>query len=149
MEKEKIEYSELNPKQKELYNLSQLSKILADYGYLCTKLSADWSNADFIAQHYKSGKIYKVQLKSRLFISKHYEKKDIYIAFPHNGKWFIVLHDELIKIVEKNTNYLQSKSWLDGGKYSSDNPSQKLLEKLANYEWKVIDNPCVSGQRKK
>ena len=33
--------------------------------------------------------------KSRVVISKKYQGKDLYLAFPADGRWYLVLHDEL------------------------------------------------------
>ena len=44
MKLKKIDYCELNPKQKEIYNFQKLAGILADYGFNCIKLSDDWKN---------------------------------------------------------------------------------------------------------
>ena len=148
MEKNEINYFELSSKQKELYNFSHIAKLLADYGYLCTKLSADWNNADFVAQHYRTGNIYKIQLKSRLTIAEKYKGKEIYMAFPYQGRWFIIQHDELLDIIDKTVNYLHSDHWLKKKEYSTDNPAQVLIEKLESYEWKPINIPFVAGQRK-
>lgn len=51
MKLKKIDYCELNPKQKEIYNFQKLAGILADYGFNCIKLSDDWNGADFLAYH--------------------------------------------------------------------------------------------------
>ena len=149
MKKELVDYFKLNSKQKELYNFQILTKILGNYGYLCTRLSADWSDADFVAQHYKTGQIYRIQQKSRLTIDKKYENNNLYIAFPYNGRWFIILHDKLVDIVSKTTDFLKSDSWIQKGKYSTDKPSKKLLDELVDYEWQEITVPCRSGQRRK
>lgn len=47
----KIEYKNLNSKQKENYNFQKASTKLADYGYNCLRLSDDWNGADFIDLH--------------------------------------------------------------------------------------------------
>lgn len=62
----KIEYFRLNARQKENYNFLKVSAVLADYGYMTMRVSADWQGADFIAQHIDGTTSLKVQLKSRL-----------------------------------------------------------------------------------
>lgn len=127
MELKKIEYKELNSKQKESYNFQKVSGLLADYGYTTIRLSDDWQGADFIAQH-KSGEFLKVQLKGRLTVDKKYIKKDIWMCFKHQDKWYICLHDELLNILE--SGILKTKSWdkVDG-KYSWVRPSKLLFIK--------------------
>ena len=45
----KIDYNQLNLKQKENYNLHKVASALADYGYDSMRLNNDWQGADFIA----------------------------------------------------------------------------------------------------
>jgi len=53
MKLEKIEYSSLNAKQKEIYNFQKVASLLADYGFNCIKLADDWQGADFLAYNHK------------------------------------------------------------------------------------------------
>ena len=46
---EKINYNDLNSKQKENYNYHKVASALADYGYDSMRLNNDWQGADFIA----------------------------------------------------------------------------------------------------
>src|SRR3990170_5450972 len=93
----RITYSDLNPKQKEVYNFHKVAAILADYGFNCIKLTDDWQGADFLAYHKDRLNTLKVQLKSRLAIDKKYKDKELFVAFPLNGHWYLVEHDTLIK----------------------------------------------------
>lgn len=81
MKFEKIDYSNLNGRQKEIFNFQKVAGILADYGFNCIKLSDDWQGADFIAYHKDGNETLKVQLKSRITINKKYKDKDLYIIF--------------------------------------------------------------------
>ena len=109
-----IKYSKLNSRQKEIYNFQKAAFFLADYGFNCIKLADDWQGADFLAYHYKGKATLKVQLKSRLTISKKYLKRDIYIMFPFKNTWYLIPHDELVKIGSKAT------PWLNRGKKKKD-----------------------------
>lgn len=129
---ERVNYDELNAKQKEIYNFQKLASVLAEYGFTCIKLADDWQGADFLALHFSNDYTLKVQLKARLSIYKKYEGKELYIAFPYNKVWYLVPHDKLIRIVGETTNWLNSRSWSSGG-YSSANPSQELLKSLSDY----------------
>lgn len=130
----RIQYSKLNSKQKELYNFQKLAGILADYGYNCIKLADDWEGADFLAYHIDGNETHKIQLKGRLTIAKKYIDKDIYIAFPLNGDWFVIAHAELIKLIEAHTNWLNTSSWIDSGLYSSANPNKELLSAIQKFK---------------
>ncbi|HEY2913967.1 MAG TPA: hypothetical protein VGK21_11455 [Candidatus Angelobacter sp.] len=107
---EHIRYETLNARQKEIFNFQKLSATLADYGFNCIKLADDWGGADFIAYHVITTTTLKIQLKSRITIGKKYIGKDIWIAFPHNGFWYLIEHDRLIEKIEQSTDWLKSPS---------------------------------------
>ena len=56
----KINYNDLNSKQKENYNYHKVASALADYGYDSMRLNNDWQGADFIAV--KDDEMLKIQL---------------------------------------------------------------------------------------
>jgi hypothetical protein len=87
---DRITYSKLNARHKENYNFLKVSAILADYGYMTMRLSADWQGADFIAQHIDGETFLKVQLKSRLAFYKKYRKKGLYVAFCYGGQLVLI-----------------------------------------------------------
>ncbi len=60
--KDRIQYANLNAKQKETYNFQKFSSILADYGFATLKLNDDWNGADFIAQHINGENYLKILL---------------------------------------------------------------------------------------
>ena len=45
----KIDYENLNARQKEVFNFHKIAAMLADYGFNCLKLTDDWQGADFLA----------------------------------------------------------------------------------------------------
>ena len=110
----KIDYSQLNSKQKENYNYHKVASALADYGYDSMRLNNDWQGADFIAV--KNDEMLKVQLKGRFTVDKKYIGKDIYVAFIENDIIKIYEHDKVVKMLPKNI--LNSSSWFDKGGYS-------------------------------
>ena len=66
----------------------------------------------------------RVQLKSRVVISKKYQGKDLHLAFPADGRWYLVPHDKLIVIAAETTPWLRSSSWIRAGEYSAPRPSR-------------------------
>lgn len=111
---ERVEYSELNSKQKENYNFHKVASALADYGYDSMRLNNDWEGADFIAV--KDDEMLKVQLKGRFTVGKKYIDKEILIAFIENDTVKIYHHDEAVGILPDNIK--QSDSWKIHGGYS-------------------------------
>jgi len=112
----KVNYSELNARQKENYNYHKIASALAEYGYDCMRLNNDWQGADFIAVHNDGAKMMKIQLKGRFTLDKKYLKKDIYVAFIENDKIKIFFHDDAISLLSENI--INSISWKDRGGYS-------------------------------
>ena len=132
MRLKRITYDELNSKQKEIHNFQKVAALLADYGFNCIKLDDDWLGADFLAYHKDGTTTLKVQLKARAGISKKYVGKDLYLAFPIDGRWYLLLHDELVSLAAETTSWLQSSSWNEHGEYSAAQPSRRMLARLSN-----------------
>ena len=120
-----------NSKQKKVFNFQKVAGKPSDYGYNCIKLADDWQGADFLAYHKDGSGTLKVQLKARFALSKKYVGKSLYMAFPMYQEWYLIEHDALVRLVEKHTNWLHTKSWQEDGNYSSANPNQRLVEALA------------------
>ena len=128
---EKISYGSLKAKQKELFNFQKIAATLADYGFNCIKLADDWQGADFLAYHINGTTTLKVQLKSRLTIDEKYCGKDIWMAFPHKGSWYLIKHDRLVEKVGEWTDWLNSFSWKEKHGYSSTSINAGLLKSIA------------------
>ena len=101
MKLKKIKYTDLNSKQKEVFNFQKVAGKLSDYGYNCIKLADDWQGADFLAYHKDGSGTLKVQLKARLALSKKYVGKSLYMAFPMYQEWYLIEHDALVRLVER------------------------------------------------
>ena len=131
MDIKKINYSKLNNRQKEIFNFQKVAAILAEYGFNCIKLTDDWGGADFLADHI-NGDTHKVQLKSRITISKKYKRleDDIYMTFPIGEDWYYIEHEKLVELVKKYTHWCDSKSWKNGGEYHSENGNINLRNSL-------------------
>ena len=101
MDFNKVGYNDLNSRQKEIFNFQKVSSVLADYGFNCIKLADDWNGADFLAYHFNGSETLKVQLKGRLTIAKKYLGKGLFMAFPIDGIWCLINHDELVEMIGK------------------------------------------------
>jgi hypothetical protein len=129
----RIQYEQLNSRQKENFNFQKVAAELADYGFNCMWLNDDWQGADFIACHIDGNKFIKVQLKGRLTIDQKYSGKDIHIAFNQNGKWFIYPHDVLRDELLNLGLMKGSKSWDESGGFSWPNIPKHILEHMEKY----------------
>ncbi len=130
MKLEKVNYLTLNSRQKEVFNFQKVAWLLAEYGFNCIKLADDWQGADFLAYHQSGTNTLKVQLKSRVTISRKYVGKSIFMAFPIKNSWYLIEHDELVNSIKLQTSWLASESWLNHGGYSSNNPNKQLIAVL-------------------
>jgi hypothetical protein len=142
----KIRYEHLNARQRELFNFQKCAATLADFGFNCIKLADDWQGADFLAYHLDGTTTLRVQLKSRPTIQKKYCGKDIWMAFPHQGYWYLIEHDRLVEKVGAHTNWLNTLSWkkkADGG-YSSRSINASLLESLGENKLGPVYGPILS-----
>jgi hypothetical protein len=142
---EGIRYNSLNARQKELFNFQKLAATLADYGFNCIKLGDDWQGADLLAYHFNGTDTLKIQLKSRITIQKKYNGKDIWIAFPYKGFWYLVKHDELVIKIEKYTDWQDSESWQKMNGYSSRSINTELLNSLVENKLGKIYGPILEN----
>ena len=141
----RIIYSELNARQKESHNFQKSAAVLAEYGFNCIKLNDDWQGADFLAYHKDGDQTLRVQLKGRVTIDKKYVGRGLFMNFPVQETWYLVPHDELVDLVKHNTNWLNTKSWKENGRYSSAHPSSKLLGKLSPFVTGRLSTTLLRG----
>ena len=114
MDLQKIDYKDLNARQKENYNYHKVASALAEYGFNSMRLNDDWQGADFISVN--RDEMIKFQLKGRFTIDKKYIGKEIYIAFIEEEKIKIYNHDKAVSIIPDNIK--DSDSWSKYGGYS-------------------------------
>jgi hypothetical protein len=129
----KVDYKELNAKQKESYNFQKISGVLADYGYFPIRLSDDWESADFICIKCTTKKFLKVQLKGSFTLDKKYVGKDLYIAFQNKktGQWYLYPHDYIVKKYTEDKGLENKGSWVKIG-YIFNNPP-------TNYDLSILE----------
>ena len=87
---------------------------------------------DLIAHRERDGDLKIIQQKSRWSILKKYIGRNIWIAFPDQGHWFLIPHDEMIHW-EEVSGFLLTKSWTEKGEYHVGRLSKALRRKCAIY----------------
>lgn len=128
---EHVRYEDLTSRQQENYNFQKLASRLADYGYNCLRLSADWQGADLIALRIDDTFI-KVQLKGRLSVDRKYNGKEVYIAFRQNDQWYVYPHDKLQdELLEMGL--MSGAEWKEKGIYTRGVLSKSLTEHMKQY----------------
>jgi hypothetical protein len=141
----KIKYDDLDPRQQENYNFLKISAVLAEYGFMTLRLSADWQGADFIAQHI-GGTFLKVQLKGRLSFEKNYIGKDLYIAFCSDQEcqeWYLYPHDVMLARALAETKIGGTQAWIEGGCYNYPVLTERMRKMLAPYKIDATLKPVI------
>ncbi|WP_282117160.1 hypothetical protein [Cellulophaga baltica] len=101
----RIDYTELNARQKEGFNFHKIAAKLADFGFNSMWLTDDWRGADFISVHKDGNLMLKVQLKGRFTVHSKYLDKEIYITFSdQNVMWYLYPHDKFHRLVMKHSD---------------------------------------------
>jgi len=90
---------------------------------------------DFILYRESDRETRNVQLKGRWTIDRKYEGRDIWIAFPIDGEWYLMPHE---KMVEQAGEVLQSVSWTRDGLYSRGKPSEAVKTQCEPYRFARI-----------
>ena len=131
---QKIEYEDLNSRQKEQFNFQKFSGVLADYGFRTIPLSDDWNGADFIAYHVDNKTFLKVQLKGRATFAQKYIGKELWIAFRAKDEFYLFPHDEVLKQLRASGRMTGTISWDKRGGYSFNYLPKKMRELLAPFK---------------
>jgi hypothetical protein len=71
---------------------------------------------DFILYRESDGLLRRIQLKSRWTIERKYVGRDIWIAFPSAGDWYLMPHDEMVAMAQTD-GVTETTSWKDAGGY--------------------------------
>ncbi|POA97845.1 hypothetical protein C2134_14400 [Chromobacterium sinusclupearum] len=143
---ERIAYEQLNARQKENYNFQKLAAVLADYGFNCLRLTDDWKGADFIACHVDGQTFLRVQLKGRLSFDRKYQGKNIHMAFPDGGHFYLYPHDDVLEKALVLGLMKGTDSWESEGAYHFPKLSQALLDLLRPYRLECVPYPQDSDK---
>lgn len=131
---QRINYTEINARQKENFNFQKVSSLLADFGFSTYRLTDDWNGADFLAVHIDGSTFLRVQLKGRVTFEKRYQGKDLWVCFRHAGLVYLYPHDDVLAAALKTTNIENTKSWQKAnGVYSFPTPPKSLENYLQQY----------------
>ena len=114
----------------EVINRNIVVTLLLQHGYNVFLPVYD-DGIDFIVHRRSDDRILKVQLKSRWTIDRKYKGRGIWVAFPYRGDWYLVPHETLMETAPAGV--LNSRSWIDGGKYSNAAPSVSTMAALVSY----------------
>ncbi len=110
---------------------NQLSSLLISKGYNVFLPVFD-NGIDLIAHRESDGDLKLIQQKGRWSILKKYRDRDIWIAFPHAGSWYLIPHDEMLTWPEV-AGFLLTQSWIDKGTYHNARPSKAMVAQFERF----------------
>lgn len=115
-------------------NVSDAAAVLTQCGYASSSPTTRMRGADLVARRNDGEPSINVRCPGRLDIRKRQLGQGLHIMFPdQDGVWYLVPHDELVRIADHNTPWLDSKSWRVDGWYSSRRPSRRLRTALSGF----------------
>ena len=122
----------------EVINRNALVSLALARGYVAYLPVYD-AGIDFILYNEATNDVVKVQLKGRWTIDTKYEGRGISIAFPDRGNWYLVPHDELVRMA-RDYGFTETASWTKpGGAYSYAALSKRMVEDLESYRFESLE----------
>jgi hypothetical protein len=122
--------SKLSSAAVEAVNRNALVTVALKCGYNAYLPVCD-EGIDLILHNEATGDTRLVQQKARWTIDKKYIGRNLWIAFPHAGVWYVVPHDVLLS---QGVRHTESLSW-QKGTYSKGSPSKQDLDGLVTYRF--------------
>ena len=114
----------------EVVNRNALVTVALNQGYNAYLPVYD-NGIDLILHNEADGDTKLAQIKGRWTIDQKYLGRNIWIAFPDRGDWYVAPHDEMVAIGEKHT---RTASWA-AGTYSKSPLSKADRAALAAYRF--------------
>ena len=112
-------------------NLNAAATVLRRAGYVCSSPPIGARQIHLMARRNDDSPAISIRCPGRLEIRKARMNMGIQVVFPdQDDVWYLVPHDELVNIADRNTPWLSSHSWRTDGWYSSANPSRQLRASL-------------------
>ncbi|WP_052742360.1 hypothetical protein [Sphingomonas sp. Ag1] len=122
----------------EVINRNALVSLALTKGYIAFLPVYD-AGVDLILYNEASNDVVKVQLKSRWTIDTKYVGRNIAIAFPDRGCWYLVPHDDLVSMAEAY-GFTARDSWIrPGGSYSYAPLSRRMIQDLQRFRFEGLE----------
>lgn len=131
--------SKLPAEATEVINRNALISIALARGYVAYLPVYD-PGIDLILLNETTNHLMRVQQKGRWTINKKYKGRDIWIAFPDRGIWYVAPHDDVLLRYSEQKGYTDTPSWAKG-EYSYAPLSKEMIALLAEYRF---GNPVVA-----
>ena len=122
---------------REVINRNTVVSLALDQGFNAFLPVYD-GGVDFILYRESDSLVRKVQLKGRWTIDRKYLDRDIWVAFPIAGDWYVMPHDAMVALAEAE-GVTKTASWMDGGTYSKPRPSKATIAGCTPYRFNPIE----------
>lgn len=122
---------------REVINRNTVVSLALDQGFNAFLPVYD-GGVDFILYRESDGLVLKIQLKGRWMIDRKYFGRDIWMAFPIAGDWYVMPHDTMVALAEAE-GVTKTASWIDGGAYSKPRPSKATIAACMPYRFNSIE----------
>jgi hypothetical protein len=122
---------------REVINRNTVISLALDQGFNAFLPVYD-GGVDFVLYRERDGVLRKVQLKGRWTIDRKYLDRDIWMAFPMAGEWYLMPHDVMVAQAEAE-GVTRTASWIEGGAYSRPRPSAATIAACAEYRMEEIE----------
>lgn len=117
----------------EVINRNALISIALKQGYVAYLPVFD-PGIDLILLNEATNDLKRVQQKGRWTINKKYEEREIWVAFPDRGVWYVVPHDEVLLAFSEQKGFTNTESWARG-EYSYAPLSKEMIALLEPYRF--------------
>jgi hypothetical protein len=114
----------------EVVNRNALVTVALSQGYNAYLPVYD-NGIDLILHNERAGDTKLVQLKGRWTIDKKYIGRNIWIAFPDRGEWYVAPHDEMVRM---GSRHHATTSWAKGS-YNKTPLSKSDRNELSSYKF--------------
>jgi hypothetical protein len=122
---------------REVINRNTVVSLALKQGFNAFLPVYDGGVVDFILYRERDNQLCKVQLKGRWMINRKNIGRDIWMAFPIAGEWYLMPHDEMLASA-KADGVTRTASWAECGEYSRARASEKLAAECARYRFASI-----------
>lgn len=121
-----------NPRSIEMVNRLEFANVAFKEGYLSFLPIVD-EGIDLVLYRECDRDMKLVQLKTRWVIDRKYSNRNIWMAFSAGAQWYLAPHDEMLKLCDKLNLATTTKSWTEGGAYSTSKMSKSLQHEMAAF----------------
>ena len=121
-----------NSRTIEMQNRLGLINVAYRQGYVAYLPVVD-EGIDLILYREADRDLLKIQLKSRWCIGKKYTDRDISVAFPEDGVWYLAPHDEMVEMAKALGFGINTVSWKRDGGYDRRVMGIRLKRAMQTY----------------